>query len=215
MTTFTFIKEILKGKDLYRILMNEACERCELKGQVLDIGGGAGTPSYLRFFKMESGANVTSVDALLAGKAQVNFETDALPSANGSTDTALLLNVLEHIYHYGHLLSETNRVLRPGARLIGVVPFLINYHPDPHDYFRYTNESLREILTSAGFKDIHIQALGTGPFSASFSQIEFMIPRVLKLFVVPLALLLDRCAGVFRKNLPDQFPLGYFFTATK
>ena len=215
MNTLPYAKEILRGKDLYRILMNEGCEVFELKGSVLDIGAGAGTPSYLRFFKKREGCSIASVDALLNGDGHVDFEKDPLPQHESSVDMALLLNVLEHIYRFDFLLHEAHRVLREGGRLIGVVPFLINYHPDPHDHWRYTKETLKKILTEAGFREIGVTEFGTGPFAAAFSQVEFMVPRLFKLVLVPVVLGLDRFLHWLNPTLIERLPLGFFFTAKK
>jgi hypothetical protein len=46
--------------------------------------------------------------------------------------------------------------------LVGCIPFLIPYHADPDDYFRYTHSALNKILKNAGFKNIEINKLGEG-----------------------------------------------------
>ena len=45
---------------------------------------------------------------------------------------------------------------------MGCVPFLIPYHADPDDYFRYTHSSLERILRQTGFDNIKITKLGEG-----------------------------------------------------
>ena len=215
MTLFVLTNEIMRGKDLYRILMNEACSAVELRGKVLDIGGGAGRPSYFRFFKQDGKISITSVDALMEGESRVDFEKDRLPFADASVDTALLLNVLEHVYRYEHLLADTYRVLRKSARLIGVVPFLVNYHPDPRDFWRYTGDSIEQMLKKTGFTGVKIDTFGWGPCTAGFYQIEFLIPRIFRVFAVPSVYILDKILFWFRPELTRRFPLGYFFTAIK
>lgn len=209
MTIIGFLKEILRGKDLYRILMNAECSDNELRGLVLDVGSGEGT-SYHRFFKKSVDAKVAPLDL----RTGIDFEKDPLPYAEGSVDFVLAFNVLEHIYHYQHLISDMHRVLRSGARLLGAVPFLLNYHPDPRDFWRFTQESLERILQTSGFANIEIIILGRGPCSAAFSQIEFLIPRMFKLVFIPMVLGTDRLLRVFKPHLPERFPLGYFFKAT-
>lgn len=210
MTLVTFAREILRGKDLYRILMNAQCRRYELNGLVLDVGSGEGA-SYHRFFKKRVLARVVSLDL----KTGIDFEKDSLPYPEGSTDSVLAFNVLEHVYQYGRLVGEMKRVLKSGGTLLGSVPFLVGYHPDPRDYWRYTKESLERILELAGFTRIEITALGPGPCSAAFSQIEFLIPRVIKLAFVPVAFGTDRLFCMFKPNVRERFPLGYFFVARK
>ncbi len=213
MTTASFIREILKGKDLYRILMNDECEKHTLAGLVADLGGGAGKPSYLRFFRQAEKTHIESVDLAVQGARHVDLEKDALPYGSETVDMILALNVLEHIFNYNLLLSETARLLKKGGSLILVVPFLINYHPDPSDFWRYTKETLHKLLVEKGFSEVKISALGTGPFGAGFSQIEWMIPRFLKLLCVPLVLLGDRMVRSVKPEVTERFPLGYFVTA--
>jgi SAM-dependent methyltransferase len=74
-----------------------------------------------------------------------------IPFADGSVDVLTLSNVLEHIAEPLTLLRECRRVLRPGGILLGAVPFLIDVHQRPHDYFRYTDIALRRLLPEAGF----------------------------------------------------------------
>ncbi|MDO8594555.1 MAG: methyltransferase domain-containing protein [bacterium] len=215
MTLLTFAREILRGKDLYRILMNKECERHTLSGLTVDVGGGAGTPSYLRFFKRTVGTTVESVDQAALGDKRIDLEKDKLPYNDASADVVLGLNVLEHVFNYGFLLSEMRRIIRPQGSLIIVVPFLINYHPDPSDFWRYTKESLNKLLVSSGFTTIEVRVLGTGPFGAAFSQIEWLTPRFLKLLCIPFVLFLDRVVRFVRPSVTARFPLGFFVTARK
>ncbi|HET6968706.1 MAG TPA: class I SAM-dependent methyltransferase, partial [Ornithinibacter sp.] len=48
-------------------------------------------------------------------------------------------------------LPEAARVLRPGGRLLLTVPFLSRLHEEPHDFYRYTEHGLRELLGRHGF----------------------------------------------------------------
>lgn len=213
MNAVLYIKEIWRGKDLYRIFMNIECLDCVLKGKIADIGSGATKASYYRFFKREEDAEISALDRQISS---IDFEKNRLPYDDASIDTLLIFNILEHIYNYSFLLSEIKRVLKPGGRVFGAVPFLVGYHPDPRDYWRYTSETLRRIFETGDFKDIRINFLGRGPFVAGYSQIEFLLPRILKLVVFPGLFLLDR---IFYKVRPktnrQKFALGLFFTLTK
>lgn len=213
MRALVYIKEIWRGKDLYRIFMNTECSSQILKGKTADIGSGTTKASYHRFFKKEGGGEIAALDLQISS---IDFEKEHLPYSDASIDTLLLFNVLEHIYDYSFLLSEVKRVLKPGGRVFGAVPFLVGYHPDPRDYWRYTSEALYRIFENNDFKDIRIKFLGRGPFVASFSQIEFLLPRLLKLAILPGLFLLD---WIFYKIRPktnrQKFALGLFFILTK
>ena len=113
------VRKLYAGQTLCRILMNTALAHETIRGRVVDIGGGR-SPDYFSYLKTEDGAAIEVSDLSVS---PLDFEKDALPYASGSVDTALMCNVLEHIYHHTHLLSEARRILNPKGELIGFVPF--------------------------------------------------------------------------------------------
>lgn len=221
MNFLIYTKELWRGKGLYRILMNMECSYHTLQGRVLDVGSGTSSASYHRFFNKSKEMKITALDLGFEKKNQIDssftdLERDKLPMTDNSIDTVLIFNLLEHIYNYSFLISEIKRVLRPGGRVIGAVPFLGGYHPDPKDYWRYTSDTLLKIFDEHGFKNIEIKVLGKGPFAAAFSQIEFMLPRLLKILFLPTILILDRFILALKPALNRQkFALGLFFSFSK
>lgn len=103
--------------------------------QVLDVGSGSGA-QCLRL----AGAGATAwgldrdrrqlADALTlaesAGRGRILFACAdveaALPLREAAFDVALLLDVLEHLFHRDRLLAEVGRVLTPGGTLLLSVP---------------------------------------------------------------------------------------------
>lgn len=73
-----------------------------------------------------------------------------LPFREGSVDTVLMLEVLEHVRHPSEALAEAARVLRPGGSLLLTVPFLYPVHDAPHDFQRYTVHGLVREMEAAG-----------------------------------------------------------------
>jgi len=221
MNKVKYLREMLRGKDTYRILMNALCEDHTLQGDVLDIGSGVNLASYHRFFKKEPRARIMSLDLMInmIGKNEmkkINLEYDPLPTSDNSVDIALSFNFFEHIYNHTWVMKETNRVLKPGGTLIGAVPFLVGYHADPHDFWRYTHETLQKRFQESGFNNIKITSIGRGPFTAAFFQIEFVLPNILKLIAIPLTVFLDMIIIKIKPNIPEEkFALGLFFVAQK
>lgn len=190
--------------------MNRALANETLRGRVVDIGGGR-SPDYFSYLQAEGGVEIEASDLSLS---PIDFEKDTLPYESSSVDTVIMCNILEHIYNYPHLLRETRRIMRPGSRLIGFVPFWVGYHPDPHDYFRYTDEALLKIFTEAGFENITITRIGRGPFAANFNTIVLSMPHLLRPILYIPYMLLDRLFLFLRPASGTRFPLGYLFTAT-
>lgn len=207
--TLHTLRKLYAGQTLCRILMNTALANETIRGRAVDIGGGR-SPDYFSYLQSEDGATIEVSDLSLGS---IDFEKDSLPQTSGTVDTVLMCNILEHIYHYAHILSEARRILRPNGMIIGFVPFWVGYHPDPHDYFRYTHEALSKMLAEAGFEYVEITHIGGGPFVANFNTIVLSLPRVLRPVLYIPYILLDRFFLFLRPRSTVRFPLGYIFTA--
>lgn len=99
-----------------------------------------------------------------ARSADVVADLTALPLDDDTFDVVLCTEVLEHVGEPQAALGEIARVLRPGGRLLLTVPFVMELHEEPHDYFRYTPHALRRLLTDSGFEAIEVRPL-TGWYS--------------------------------------------------
>jgi hypothetical protein len=86
------------------------------------------------------------------------------------------------------------------------------YHPDHKDYFRYTHEALEIIFERACAKNIVIEALSPGPFTAASHMFIQSLPRVLRPIIFTPFFLLDKVFNVLRPVRNNVFALGYFFT---
>ena len=163
-TLYPVLKEVLRGKTGLRSIQNVMTSDLQLKGSVIDLGARDGNSSYYRFID-HSEAQITFCDLFSEeqGVKRVDLE-QPLPFDDNSFDHVLLFHVLEHVYNTDQLLSEMCRICR--NQVLIVVPFSAGYHPDPHDYFRFTNESLNLKMQSAGFSEIKVVSWGYGPFRA-------------------------------------------------
>jgi len=208
------IVDIWRGKTMLRSLMNRRISRVGLYGDVIDIGGGF-NPEYHNFFKKDPNkpAKFVVVDLKDSADKKINLETDHLPFSDYSADYVLMFNLLEHVYNHMFVVSEAFRILKSSGRLIGFVPFLVNYHPDPHDYFRYTKEALMKIFSSAGFSEINIEEIGRGPFAVNYNNLVLSMPRFLRVLLLPFHYLLDSIMLGLRPKIGERYPLGYFFEA--
>lgn len=99
--------------------------------------------------------------------------SQSLPFDDGSADTVVAFQVLEHLREPGRFLSEAYRVLRPGGNLVLTVPFMWRVHEAPHDYYRFTRHGLEHLLQAAGFSDLAIDE-ASGFFQMMALKLNYM-----------------------------------------
>jgi len=208
--------DLFRGKSLVRILMNNEISKFSLAGLVVDIGGGS-NKSFYDNFKSVRGSKIINLDLKnpSGSSNKINLEEDRLPFRDDSVDCVLMFNILEHIFNFRFLLGEVNRSLKVGGAIIGFVPFLVNYHPDPNDYFRYTDEALEKIFYFAGFSHVKIAKIGGGPFYVNFNNIVLSMPKIFRPIVFIFYFILDSLFLKLRPKAAKRYPLGYFFELTK
>jgi SAM-dependent methyltransferase len=94
--------------------------------------------------------------------------------ADGSYDTAICLEVIEHVPDPFRALRELARVVKPGGYLILSAPHLSRLHEEPHDYYRYTKYGLHRAITDAGF-EVETIAPSGGLFSFLGHQVSTVL----------------------------------------
>lgn len=152
--------------------------RPHCKGHVLEVGSGIGNIS--RLF-LEDKMRLTASDLrqeycdllqqqfgnhpYLAGVVSLDLATPDLTRQHshllGQFDTVVALNVVEHIEDDKKAIDNCIRLLKPGGRLIILVPaFQTLYNSFDEElghYRRYTARSLRALQEQAGLTVIHQQ----------------------------------------------------------
>jgi SAM-dependent methyltransferase len=131
------------------------------RGRLIDIG--CGEKPYRSVFAPYVAAHVgvdhpesphalTSVDVLATA-----YE---IPLEDGTFETALMSELLEHLETPGRALAEAHRLLAPGGWLIATSPFVWPIHEAPRDFFRYTPFGLEWMFRQAGFESIEVTPVG-------------------------------------------------------
>lgn len=214
---FRILKEIIKGKSLSRTLTNIELKNFKIKGKVLDIGGQRGESHYRFLDSKEADIKTINIEKKFNPDYVVDVEKEKFPVPDASWDAVLCFNLLEHIADEKNLLCEIRRVLKEGGVLLGSIPFLVNAHPDPHDYRRFTEEYLQRIFSENGFENILIKSIGKGPYTAAYSQVEFTIPKIFRPIFVLAVFGLDYLVSLIKPNLglDKKFVLTYIFYARK
>ena len=126
----------------------------EIKGPVvLDIGCGTKWPlALLPASCRYVGLDYPDTAQWYATKPDVFGEAQNLPFASGSMNTALMLDVLEHVPDSRKALLEASRCLVEKGRLVLLVPFMYPLHDAPHDYGRWTAYGLKKLAGESGFE---------------------------------------------------------------
>lgn len=128
-----------------------------IKGKTLDFG--AGNAKYKNIIKPQTSEYVTF--DVIPGK-NINIVGDALnsPFLDKSFDTIVSTQVLEHIEKPWLMVKEIGRILNHNGICILSAPFLVPYHADPNDYFRYTKNGLLSLFKNEGFEVLECESYG-------------------------------------------------------
>lgn len=125
------------------------------KGLVLDIGCGA-KPYASLFQEPYIGFDLTtrhgSPDAVAAA--------EDLPVRSSSVATVLSTQQLEHVTEPRRVLREASRALRENGMLLLSTHGVWVHHPDPHDYWRWTEEGLVKLIEDEGFEVTRVRRQG-------------------------------------------------------
>ena len=137
----------------------------KFNGNLLDIG--CGKMPYKNYILRNSsvtkyiGLDIeNALEYHASSKPDFTWDGITMPFENNHFETAFGTEVLEHCPKPDIILSEVNRVLKPGGTFFFTVPFLWPLHEVPHDEFRYTPFSLKRLLEENGFNNVNIKALG-------------------------------------------------------
>jgi glycosyltransferase involved in cell wall biosynthesis/SAM-dependent methyltransferase len=133
-----------------------------------------------------------------------NAERDPYPYDDGEFATVLCCELIEHLYDDPmHLMSEVNRIVRPGGHFVlstpnvcsyrAVAAILLNYHPgffhqyvkpdddgvvDPRHAREFAPRDVQHLFEAAGFELVHLE---TGPYlerrTAEYEWVKHVMQR--------------------------------------
>ena len=217
------ITQILRGKSLIRAMFNYKIRNIEINGTVIDMGSGNKRPSYYNYMKFKSNSRIFTVNVVRNNMPDIVADLEwKFPFKDECADAIIAFNLMEHIYNFNNFTRECCRVLRSNGMLYIFVPFLVRFHPDPEDYYRFTSQALSKILTSAGFEIECLEEVGRGPFTAACSQIDGLLSvnifaRMAFATLAIAATAGDTIIGII--STPEKqlrsYPLGYIAVCRK
>jgi SAM-dependent methyltransferase len=152
--------------------------------------------------------------------------TRTWPFRDDSIDLIFSSFVLEHLPDPFHFIKECSRCLRPGGRLIILVPFIYQIHASPQDYLRFTDTFLKHCLNNTpGLCVQRVHPLGIGPVTNTVSLGLSLIPTAfLRTVLLCSTLLIDTVGLKFAalaksSDVPDNlrrvYALGWVAEALK
>ncbi len=100
-------------------------------------------------------------DELRARVQVVHTEADRVPLADGGADRVLLINVLHHIHDEPPALSEVQRLLRPGGRLVSIDFGHMERPVGPPKDHVLTTAAARDVLAGMGLRELAVHEPAT------------------------------------------------------
>lgn len=147
---------------------------------MLVLDAGAGKSPYRELFDHAryEAADFAQLPKRYAPLDYVCQLTD-IPVEDNRFHRIICNQVLEHVPEPGATLTELNRVLMPGGRILLTAPLYFAEHQQPYDFYRYTRFSLKRLFEEAGFRVDRIGWLEGyfGTMSYSFRQMHDALPK--------------------------------------
>jgi len=189
-------------------------------GRLVDLGCGK-APLYGIY--CDKVASVVCVDweQSLHGNDFVDHKMDLngrLAFADGSFDTVLATDVLEHIREPATFWSEMARICKVGGHVILGTPFLYWLHEQPHDYARYTKYGLVMECERNNLELILLKEYGGAPEVLCDIVLKKMGSRARLCSVmdtISRILLALPPTKTWSRKSRERFPLGYCMVAAK
>jgi len=205
-----------------------------LDGNVLDVGAGESPwrewlPPTARYQGIDIG-NAEEFGMKQGREGITYYDGRTIPFPDASFDSAICIEVLEHVEDPDVVVREVARCLRHDATLLVTVPWSARRHHVPYDFHRFTRERLIRLFEANGFHAVEIAERGTD-ITAIASKLVVLSLRLaptrsiakslwsLPLFIVTLPLtagfvVAAHVAELFGLGAKED-PLGYFVKATR
>jgi len=142
--------------------LKKYCSKIHNK-KILELGSGKRVNGRLKysvagFFRNNSNEVVLS-DINPDYKHKIVDITKSVPKG---FDVIICFNVLEHVFNFHAGIRNIFKSLKKGGQLMVLLPMFYPLHDEPQDYWRYSEHSLRKLLS--GYKKVKINHYGKREF---------------------------------------------------
>ena len=125
------------------------------RGEFLDAYRRLGLKCYGLDLSPSAGGFLEGIEV-----KQANIEKEALPYDDNYFDIVYSKSLMEHLHHPDKYLSEVFRILKPGGKVLCLIPdWESNYKIYFDDFTHvtpFTKISLRDILLMSDFNDVNV-----------------------------------------------------------
>lgn len=128
-----------------------------VNGKTLDFG--AGSAKYKQIIK-EKTKEYLAFDMFPGPDIDVVGDVLKTSFPEGSFDTIISTQVLEHVEKPWMMVKEIKRILKKDGICILTAPFINPSHNDPGDYFRYTTSGVKSLFRNENFEIIECDSYG-------------------------------------------------------
>ncbi|MCP6718270.1 MAG: class I SAM-dependent methyltransferase [Patescibacteria group bacterium] len=190
-------------------------------GLTLDLGCGYAV--YQKYFP-----NCIGFDIQPGLKVDVVGDAHNLPFKNEEFDNILCTEVLEHLHSPEIAISEMERVLKRGGKLILTTRFIFPLHDVPNDYYRFTKYGLKHLFKEWKILELKEETDTIGSIAVLLQRIgyqcEILHFRPFKLFffvlsklILPFSFIITKEFGDISKKHPEQkiITSGYYLICQK
>ena len=200
------LKECLNGKSFSRVLQNKEFKNISINGKTIDLGAKNGKASYYRFFNLKySEIDYVDINPTESNILKLDLEKN-LPISDKSYNSVLAINLFEHIFNIQNLIEEIYRILDDEGKLIGSTPFMKEYHSDPNDFYRYTQDFYKKMFEKVGFVNIELILVGQGLFHVVAENVGKLLKiKILRYLFWELCIGIDKLLNKFYKNNKNYY----------
>lgn len=156
-----FLDPISLRRDVRNVMKDGFVEYLTKDMTVYDIG--CGDKPFQEFLKDKTKSYIgVDVEDGFYDASHIDLVGSAynVPIQSGTADAVISCQVIEHLRTPRDALKEANRILVPNGVLFLSFPFLYPLHAAPHDFYRYSEYGIRELLDKQGFELVKIEGQG-------------------------------------------------------